>query len=202
MYERLRRYRLPDPATPNICAWNAALSYPGFSEPPWEELNPVEHEQLIYRLLRYTAPTAWPEANTRRDVREFIEGGGKVQLWRTHLISDFGSRNHPEIWAPPGPQNVVQLRYPSVSKERDGTSLCPAVPHPNWERGRVFIANDDLTDVHPELGPVGQMLSMMTLVLFRGTPHFLSALATYSITVDRDRANGLTGICDIRYEQR
>jgi hypothetical protein len=35
------------------CAEDAIETYPGFSEAPWENLSPEEHEDLVAKLLRY-----------------------------------------------------------------------------------------------------------------------------------------------------
>lgn len=204
LYKRLNRYRYPDPDNANNCAWQVALSYPGFTEPPWEELGTTGHEELIYRLLKYADGTGTkrPERVYQEAARRFIEEGGRVQLWRTRLISNFGSKEHPEVWAPPGLQNVIQLRYPKLSAEQAGTVLCPTAPQADWQGGQVFIANDDLTDVHPDIGYVGVILANMTLVLYSERPYFLSGLATSSITLGRNESTGLTDFCDIRYNRK
>lgn len=204
LFKRLNKYHYPDPNEPNNCAWNVALSYPGFSQPPWVELDAKGHEELIYRLLRYadaTSPSR-PEAILREQVRKFIEHGGRVQLWRTRLISDFVNKAHPEVWAPPGLQNVIQLRYPKRPPEEDGTTLCPDVPQLDWQGGQTFIVNEDLTDIHPDIGYIGVMMANKTLVIYQGKTYFLSRVLMDAIMVARDQPTGLAGFCEIRYEKK
>jgi hypothetical protein len=35
------------------CTWNVVASYPKFKEPPWENLDPKQHEELIFKLMKY-----------------------------------------------------------------------------------------------------------------------------------------------------
>lgn len=208
LHKRLNRYSYPDPVKHvNTCGWNVMLSYPGFTEPPWEELELIKHEELVYQLLKYTNPGGGLEETSpkqerliRDDVRQFIEQGGRMQLWRTRLISDFYSKKHPEVWTPPGLQNVIQLRYPAVPVQQESTGLCPDVPRASWAGGALYIVNDHLTNIHPEIGSAGSALARSTLVLFRGQPHFLSGSFAFELAVGRDEGSGPSGdFCDFRY---
>ena len=178
------------------------LGYPGFTEPPWEGLKPRQHEELIFKLQRYAeGPFARPgsEPRIRAKAREFIEQGGRVQLWRTRLISDFYNKKHPEVWAPPGVQNVIQLRYQPPPIQEETTALCPDVPRAGFAGGSLFIVNDEFTDIHPDMGVAGPILARSTLLLYRGRPHFLSGSFAFEFAVGRDEGSGPGSFCNFRY---
>lgn len=203
LHKRLNKFSYPDPLKePNTCGWNAMLSYPGFTEPPWEELDPRQHEELVFRLMRYAGGSfvkPGSEPRVRAEARDFIERGGRVQLWRTRLVSNFRNRNHPEVWTPPGLQNVVQLRDHSRDPHSPtATGLCPRVPKKNWG-GRLFIVNDDLSDLNPDVGYTGTTLAESSLVLYSGRPYFVSSLVSLGLAVGRDQGSGPSDLCEFRY---
>ncbi len=207
LHKRLNKYNYPDPLKqPNNCGWNAALSYPGFTEPPWQELDPAQNRALVYKLIKYTWSSGKPDAVlpkqelfVRQDVEQFIEQGGRIQLWRTHLISNFFNKNHPERWTPPGLQNVVQLRYTfSSTSKSEQTNACSDIPWAGWS-GSLFILNDDLTDIHPEIGLAGNELVNRTLVLYKSKPHFLSWSGGLSVSLGWDIGGGPNEFCSLDY---
>lgn len=201
IHRRLNQYSYPDPVKePNSCAWNAALSYPGFDEPPWIELDPAQHEDLIFKLMRsvdgWSANRPEREAIFRAEASAFIRNGGRVQLWRTRLVSDFRNPNHPEIWTPPGLQNVLQLRH--WHDPAPEAALCPATPRMNWY-GRVFLVNDDLTDLNQDVGYAGESLRSSSLMLYKARPYLLSRGGALVIDLGLDRGSGPSVFCELRY---
>lgn len=207
LLKRLNGYSYPSATKrPNNCDWNAALSYPGFTEPPWEELDPKKNEDLIFRLVKYAWSNGRPnlvlpqqEPFVRQQATEFIEHGGRVQLWRTRLVSNFFNKNHPERWTPSGLQNVVQLRYAVPANEKsEQTDACSDMPWAGW-RGSLFILNNDLTDVHPDMGLAANSLINRTLVLYRGKPHFISGSAGLNVSLGWDIGGGPAEFCSLNY---
>lgn len=210
LHKRLDKYHYPDPLQqPNTCAWSVALSYSRFEEPQWQELDPKHHRELIYRLIKYAWSSGRPatvlpqqEPFVQQEMEKFIEQGGRVQLWRTRLISDFFNKNHPERWTPPEPQNVIQLRYAlSGTAKSDQAQACPDVPWVGWH-GSLFIVNDTLTDIHSELGLAGNSLIKRTLVLFKGKPHFLSWSDGSSVSLGWDIGGGPGEFCSLQYNHK
>lgn len=209
LHKRLNQYSYPNPKRPNSCAWNVALTYPEFKEPDWTELDPKQHSELAYRLIRYGQSSgskvfsAYRESLIRDEVQKFIERGGRVQLWRTDLISDFFNKNHPERWTPPGLQNVIQLREPPRPVDDESTGRCPSVPLAQWGGGRIFIVNDDLTDIHQDIGSAAFYLAMQSLVLYQGRPYFLSGAYSgqmnFSLTLGWDTGGGPGDFCQLDY---
>ena len=203
LHKRLNKYTYPDPLKgPNSCGGNVMLTYPGFTEPPWEELDSWQHEELVFKLIRYSKGSfAKPGSEPRlhAEAREFIERGGRLQLWRTRLVSDFRNRNHPEVWTPPGLQNVVQLREPAALVQEETTGRCPDVPRANWGGGRLFIVNDDLSDLNPDVGYTGETLAHFTLVLYKGRPYFLSGAFWETLTIGWDQGSGPGDFCQLDY---
>jgi hypothetical protein len=204
LIRHLEKYSYPNPKKlSNSCTWDVAVSYPGFSEPPWEELDIKQHENLIYKLTKYAWAGGEPEKVfpqqeqfIRQDVRKFVEQGGHLQLWRTRLIHDFRRKTSFVIWAPPGEQNVIQLRHSyELQTKRKPYGPCGKVPEGMW--GRLFIANEDITDVHPDIGYSGMKLAWKTLVIYRGKPYFLSREGSSVITVARDNGSGPSDFCEL-----
>jgi hypothetical protein len=198
IFNRINQFNYPDPIKePNNCAWNAMLSLRDFTDPPWEDLNPAENSKLIYNLIKHSWSNGEPEKVkasqepfVQSDIAEFINNGGRVQLWHTRLVSNFYNDNHPESWTPPDPQNVIQLRYaiPVASKTLDA-KVCPSIPQPGWF-GRTYIANDDLSAIHPDTGRALDLYVMGTLVLYKRNPFFLHRMGALELAVSRDTRSG------------
>jgi hypothetical protein len=141
----------------NYCAPMARIA-PIFSEPPWTELDPRKHEELIARLIRYRdegadryfSPEPWEfrrdDSYYRKKVRDFINSGGRLQYWKTRLKETFDDpveqKNKP---VPPGDQHIIQLRYmvgtypEDLAATRAMQKECKA---PDWRSNYFFVTQD------------------------------------------------------------
>lgn len=53
--DRLNKYSYPDPTKAHVaCGLLSTLAYSAFSEPPWQELDPKKHEELLWKLFKYS----------------------------------------------------------------------------------------------------------------------------------------------------
>jgi uncharacterized protein YecT (DUF1311 family) len=207
IYRRINQFSYPDPMKEsNSCGWNAMLSFDDFTEPPWQELDVQKHLDLVYKLIRYSWSGGRPdsirpsqEPFIRQDVERFIKEGGRVQLWRAKLLSNFYNADHPEAWAPPGLQNVIQLRQSNTTESKELQSrLCPRIPWVGWG-GYTYLVNDDLTNVHPDIGWFAAFSMGGTLVLFNGQPYSLGREADLGLSINRDDGRGPDGLCSFKY---
>lgn len=176
-----------DDGVVNRCA-RAVRSAPIFSEPPWEELDPQQYEQLIARLMRFGSnPAGYFKSNSssagfdqdyfHKKANEFIAAGGRLQHWKGRLKESFSfPADGNDKPAPPGLQDVIQLRY-SVRNQVGPESGRPPCPLPDWD-GSVFLVTPELT------GPLRYLdgLSSKSLLLYQGDP-VLDSSGGYEVSV-------------------
>ena len=163
------------------CPGNVMATFPGFSSPPWQELDPKEHVDLIWRLLMYRGradqyfrrglgaklPPISDTAATRRAATDFIARGGKLRVWRTRLFNDYGL-NQP---APPGEQAIVELRQ---SFSYDPKVHDPCRDNPQLWGGSTYIVTDDLSGPDPNVsGPIADQLQAGELLIYEGVPYLV-----------------------------
>jgi hypothetical protein len=181
-------------------------SYPGFKEPPWQELDPKKHEDLIFKLMKYEAcgvdgyfkrspcQISYTDEYLHKEVRSFVTEGGKLQLWRARLLDWFEiSENLPAL---PGPQTIIQLRW-----RRDGDIQkkdCPNKPVADWWRGGLYIVADDLSGPHPQVKAYATYFKHYTLFFFSGKLHYVDGTEGARIGINRD--GWPITFCDIRYK--
>lgn len=164
------------------CAGGYFSTFPGFSSPPWQELDPKEHLDLIWRLLMYRAradryfqrglwaksPSILDNPGDRRAATDFIARGGKLRVWRTRLFDDYGAGQP----APPGEQTVVELRQ---SFNYNPNAPDPCRDNPQFWPGSTYIVTPDLSGPDPSVpGPIADLLQAGFLVIYQKIPYFLA----------------------------
>lgn len=184
----------------NFCTTTVRL-FPGFTEPPWTELNPRQHEALIAKLLQYReqgarayfgyarVPLQRRKGFFEEEARRFIEAGGRLQYWKTRLV-DFtpDPKDMVDKHWPPGDQHVIQLRTAvdysnSTMKDQYQNLTCRL---PAW-RGSVFLVTDDLSGPNPRiLDGGGGALSNSALFIYGGKPVLIND-SGYEIHIDKYR---------------
>jgi uncharacterized protein YecT (DUF1311 family) len=138
----------------NLCV-TASLSIPGMATPPWRELRPADHLELISRLLRfssegerqYFAPDPPPGSDSdafyRDAAAKFVADGGHVLAWTTTLFSAVtNARTNETINTAKQQQTIVQLRE-STQPWRD--TVASATCQPSKSTDRVFLVEADLS---------------------------------------------------------
>jgi hypothetical protein len=156
-------------------SWDAMMTYPKLSTPPWEDLDPKEHEALVLKLLKYakegvagyfqtmTGLPAYPDSVYKNELERLKKVGFKLQVWRTRLTGYYDYKP-----APAGKQTVVQilrkLHNPSAKKR------FPNTPIIDWQ-GDTFIVTPDLKGPDPAVDEAtASTLWFNHLMIFEGQP--------------------------------
>ena len=200
------------PDKENSCT-SAVRLFPGFTEPPWTELEPRRHEELIARLLRYRAegareyfgfikpsPYSRDDAYYRQEAHHFIETGGRLQYWRTHLLDmDADPEDFIDKHLPPGDQPLIQLRF-AVDYSIDARFRNLACRLPNW-RGAVFLVTEDMSGPDPHIfdGGATGIMSSSSLFIYEGKPILLDDIG-FEVNIHKNRdSTFLLPICTLIY---
>ncbi|WP_443191745.1 hypothetical protein [Pseudomonas indica] len=224
MREHLNRLTVRDlnEAPTNSCATTAVRSYPEFKMPPWQELDASKHEALIYELFRFlnlgtvayfgrARPgelDRWTEMTKEQqerfnqlvleDARRFIERGGRLRVWRTRLVEDFGFVN--KLYAAPGPQTIVQLRYPDEIREAANRKVCPELSQAPYAPSHLFFVTEDLSGLDSRLGYTADSLRGSEPLLLDGKPIFRAGSGGNIVTLGRDEGSGPSVFCELHYQ--
>ena len=224
MREHLNRLTVRDlnEAPTNSCATTAVRSYPKFEMPPWQELDAKQHETLIYELFRFLnldtvayfgrarpgALDLWTEMTKEQQesfnrvqlekARRFIERGGRLRVWRTRLVEDFGITT--EIYAAPGPQTIVQLRYPDEIREAANRKVCPELSRAPYAPSYLFFVTDDLSGLDSRLGYTADTLVGSEPLLLDGKIVFRAGAGPTVVTLGRDKGFGPYDFCSLHYQ--
>lgn len=164
------------------CPGDVMATFPDFSSPPWQELDPKEHLDLIWRLLMYNgradvyfrrgaAAKASPIPDTpatRHAATDFVSRGGKLRVWRARLFKDYGDPSHP---APSGEQTIIELRQ---SFSYDPKAHDPCLRNPKLWGGSTYVVTADLRGPDPTVpSPIADRLSTGELLLYDGDPYLV-----------------------------
>lgn len=126
------------------CIVSAVDEYPGFTDPPWQTLDPSQHLNLIAKLLGYEGG---PDTMTNRQwsaklqaAKEFVHAGGTLKIWQTRLLTFFDS--NAQFPVPPGDQTIALL-------SRKYGSYCST--HPSVTQSETFVVLPDLSGPDPRV---------------------------------------------------
>lgn len=178
---------------------HVTMTYPGWKEPPWQELDPYQHKDLIRELIKYldlganvyfgrkpNPRSKEPTPQQREEqLRRVLDDGIRLRIWKTHLINWLNDKP-----APPGNQTVVQLVFRIGQNQLDEIRKAyPDKPLIGWSTSS-FIVTDDLKGLDPRVSDWhGHTLSGHSLVLFDGIPHYIGG-SLFTITITRDFGSG------------
>ncbi len=155
---RLNHYERERPDT-RCSTWDELASYPKFTEPSWEELDPKTHEKLLTKLMKYehgdyfqTLPKLEQQKRDslyRNLVKDFIQGGDRLRVWRTKPALIYGTDDGTPT-TPTEEQTFVQ-----IGTEPEQTTLCVGTLHPpaDWMM-RTYVVTPDLSGPDPNFIPV------------------------------------------------
>jgi hypothetical protein len=181
----------------NYCS-ASARSAPFFTEPPWTDLDPHAHQDLIVKLLRFQAEgdryfdgQPWEFRRDDRvyveNMRHFIEGGGRLQYWKTKLLYKVAVDASGAV-ADTDIAHVIQLRYKAGTYPEDlaaGRALRKNCTVPDWY-GRAFLVNQELTQ---PLRLSDNHMTSASLLLYAGAPVLISEDWTEVDVNDAGRSN-------------
>jgi len=186
------------------CGQDVLLSYPEFTEPPWEELDPKQHEALIFELIKYnyeggphnyfrTLPDVRarnPDWIYRKKTKDFLQEQGRLRMWRTRLLSSYDDGRHP---APPGEQTIVQMGTIYTTQ----TLHCAVKPQTHW-MGGVFFVTPDLRGPDPSvLNGTFAVLQASTVLIHEGKPVIINHEDIYS-----DNRTGFDTYCSFEFVKK
>lgn len=197
--ERLNSYSWKSLDERFDCTWNVVASYPAFIEPPWENLDPKQHEELIFKLMKYRLTTfgrneaIYTDESIRKDVKRFIEEGGKLQVWHACILRPFVDGP-----VPPCPQAIVQLRYHrEIEREKERCSGKPVV---DWLGGGIYLVKEDLSGPHQMRNPRLKHFNSLAPFLIAGKLYYVMRGESVRIEYDYDTGSAPGIMCDIRYK--
>ena len=218
----LRLHQYPDPSIEaNACAWSVVENFKNLTEPPWLELDPRKYENLLFELDRFVllgsknyfsgvkdktdqnyAPRR-TENMSRIWVKNFINQGGKIRIWKTPLFENYRHLN--ENKKIKYQLNILQLSSPVRASEDLGLDKCqelPKVYQSNW----TMLVDENLTGPDPRLDPLAEYsglkeLSQGMIKLFSGIPHRLvgSGVTIYVHNLERIAYDGSDEFCRLVY---
>ena len=198
-------WRIESTSEENVSVGQVVLGYPGWRDPPWQNLNLDEHRGLIRELLKYHSlgadvyfglkqpqQTSDYQAAFDQSIEDAARRVTSLRVWRTHLVNWLDDKP-----APVGNQTVVNLTYSASADE----SFAEGKPHPDGKAARntgiSFLVTDDLRGPDRRISEWDQR-NIATTLLFDGIPHFLTVLATgRTVAIDRDFGTGPTSFCEL-----
>lgn len=198
LLKRLAKY---EPKGKQGCGQEVLLSYPEFTEPPWEELDPKQYEALIFELIKYynEGPQGYfhsfldlklrnPDSLYRNWTKEFLQQHGRLRMWRTRLLSSYDSGPTPQ-----GEQTIVQMGTVRTSQP----GYCTVKPQAHW-MGGVFFVTPDLSGPDPNIGGgTFTILAASTVLIHEGTPVIINLESIY-----RDYPIGFSGYCGFEFVKK
>lgn len=226
LLKELRRYKYSDPfKNPNACSRAVIANYPGVTEPPWQDLDVKQHEELLFQLRRFAAIgaknyfdpgqdktdykslpdiTGKTENALRRQVQDFITGGGQIRVWRTPLFKSYDILEKNPLTR--GPLNILQLRMPIGNSKLHGMAPCPR-PRLEW-LDNTMLVNEHLTGPDPRLDPKIDSWGLRELtgnlfLKFKDVPHRFS-VGSWDASIYRDgfpADDGSGEFCRLEYRK-
>lgn len=202
LLKRLNRYDGSE-SLDHRCSSEVIASYPKFYEAAWEDLDPRKYEELIVKLEKYSqeGPAGYfhlmpglkeqqPDSAYRYRARDFIEHGGRLQMWRTRLVNHYGTG--PIIPAPPGEQTIVRMGTPLPNNPQ--TKICIG-KQKNISWGVVYVVTADLSGPDPNVDPgTFGILSSHRLAIYEGKPVLVGIEDIW-----RDGKLMLDRVCDFEF---
>lgn len=185
----------------------AVTSYSGWKDPPWQNLHPKEHEELVRKLLKYQALGADVYfgrkkvrqgkdylSSLERSIDSALKKDIRLRIWRTHLINWLDGKS-----APLGDQTVVEIAFLKSAAEMDELRRAqPDKPEGRY-MGTVFLVTDDLHGPDPRVSD-WDARRIASVLLFNGKPHFGGAASTGRVvSLYRDFGSGPASFCELQY---
>lgn len=201
LLKRLNRYD-SDESLDRRCSLSVISCYPKFTAPPWEELDLRKYEDLFFELTKYSGEgharyfhlqpvqkQQKPDSYYRYRAKLFIEEGGRLRMWRTRLVNNYGTG--PILSAPSGDQTIVQMYIPSKSQDK----YCSINPANANSVALLFIVTPDLKGPDPNIDPgTHGILGGRDLMIYEGKPILIG-----SEDIWRDGTLMLEQICDFEF---
>jgi len=134
--------------------------------------------------------------NYQEEVKEFVEKGGRLLLWKKKLVTDFRLKGD----STPAPENqtVVLLKYPPDARPENRL----ACPNLNIEKSfdrLLFFVTEDLLRPDPRVGYTGSFLFGTYPMLWDNQVVFLAGGGPRNVYIAIDEGSGPHGICEVTH---
>ncbi|MGO9443914.1 MAG: hypothetical protein ACLPXB_03960 [Thiobacillaceae bacterium] len=158
LVSRINHYESERPDT-RCSTWDEIASYPKLTEPPWGELDPTRHEDLLTKLMRYehgdyfqTLPKLEQQkrdAAYRNLVKDFIQSDGHLRVWRTKPALIY------KVGAGTPTTSTEGQTFVQMGTGPEQTTLCVGTLHPpaDWML-RTYVVLPDLSGPDTNVVPV------------------------------------------------
>ncbi len=171
--KRLNQIKYPKQFS--ICTPHVIATMPGFISPPWQDLDPVKHKALLYKLFLYRQSGAAdyfsgnppknvvnPEDEAKNALSAFFDRGGRLQIWRTH----FPLNHMPYIV---GDITLIQLSERNLNAGKI-LGECNSTKPKDWT-GYIYGVTDDLAGPDPRIGESAkEIFASSDVFLYFGSP--------------------------------
>jgi len=208
LVKRINHFESMRPDT-RCSTWDEIASYSKFTEPPWEEVDPQKHVELLTKLMKYERGEYFQSLpkleQDKRDlaylklVKDFAKNGGHLRVWRTKPSLIYGSGDG-TLKSSTEEQTFVQM-----GAEPEQTMLCVGTSHlsSNWI-GRIYVVRPDLGELDTNNLPVkpgkvnnnAELVNTNSLFIYDGKPLLIG-----SQDVWRFSSGSLEHICQFQYVQ-
>jgi hypothetical protein len=206
LVKRLNDYSGANSPDTRCSSWDIVSSYPKFTEPPWQELDPKEHKELLFKLMKGQYADYPPQASEiekqkrdaafRKDVDDFIKDGGHLRVWQTKPALIYGGSDEKTITS-----NKEQT-FVQMGSEPEQTALCVDTFHLPadwmlWTR----IVKPDVSEPDPKFSLVKSgtvnadslLINTNALFVYEGKPILVG-----SQDIWRFSSGSLNRICEFK----
>lgn len=203
LLKRLNYYYRQNELLDEQCSWDVIASYNKFEEPPWADLDPKKHKELLVKLVKYDQEGVEgyfhlrpdlkeqnPDSVYRARAEEFIDDGGRLRMWRTRLVQHSGTE-----------QTIVQMwipwKYATESQNRNRGKPCIGKQKFSW-MGGGYAVTADLNGPDPNVDPdTHGIVNRHQLVMYDGKPLLINGKDVWrgsELKFDR--------LCDFKFVNR
>jgi hypothetical protein len=184
--------------------WDVMVTYPGFSEPAWQPVDPKAQRLFLGKLFRYgqigqhgyfgsdpELRDKWPLSHFLESVERNVAEGWTFEKWTGPLFyyrEESGKTSGPQ-------RTVIQRRLIASGDNGSGSHDRPKV---GYQALFVAFASSDFTgpDASLPIGASGVPTSGSSLLMFEGKPYFVGQYGSVWRPV---LSTGLAQACEFEF---
>ncbi len=174
---------------------DVVTTFPGFTEPPWESIDPKEHREFLGELLRYwqighsryfgliPGPRPdWPIESFLSQLDGLVSSGWTFEKWTAPLLNNYEVlKSGGPVLKVSGPsRTVVQMRLVSRGRDPNDSSGRPrrgyhTLPYSGYEAHIVGFVKQDLSGPDPSLpNEANGVATRGHFLLYEGHPYVVT----------------------------